>query len=181
MRSSSVSCAMADESDASRLDEAPPRYSERPLPLQRYLPGRTPRPRIPETAGAEAAARFEGASPWSGDAFLHGVDLWNHRYFWEAHETWEDPWRAAGREAPLGLFLQGLILLAAAALKREIGAEPAARRLAARGARRLAEAELRPPFDAHAFAREVEAWVAGQRGAPPLLRLAAPGSAPRRR
>lgn len=164
---------MADEVDASPHGGAPPRYSERPLPLQRYLPGRTPRPRTPDAAGAEVAARFDASEPWGGDAFLHGVDLWNHRYFWEAHETWEDPWRAAGREAPLGRFLQGMILLAAAALKREVGAERAAQRLAARGARRLAQSGLRPPFDAPGFAAGVEAWVAGRRAAPPLLRLEA--------
>lgn len=44
--------------------------------------------------------------------FLHGVDLFNARKFWEAHEAWEELWLAA--ESEVVQFLQGLIQLAAA-------------------------------------------------------------------
>jgi hypothetical protein len=159
---------MADERDAAAADEALPRYSRRALPAQRHLPGRTPRPR----ASDGWAAQLDPRAPFCCEAFLHGVDLWNHRFFWEAHEAWEDPWRAAGRESPLGRFLQGLILLAAAAVKRELGAAGPARRLAARGARGLrSKPGVQPPFDASAFAAAVDAWVSGLRSAPPPLRL----------
>jgi hypothetical protein len=120
-----------------------------------------------------------GAEPtgawWTREDFLRGAELWNRRLYWEAHEAWEAPWRAAGRETPLGRFLQGLILLAAAGVKHERGAPGPARRLAARGARRLRDAGVPgPPFDALAFAKAVEAWVGGARSAPPRLRLEAP-------
>ena len=72
--------------------------------------------------------------------FRHGAELWNRGLYWEAHEAWEGPWRAAGRHTPGGRFFQGLILLAAAALKHERGASGTARRLAARGARAIAGA-----------------------------------------
>lgn len=164
---------MADEPGAAPAGDAVPRYADRPLPAQRHLPGRTPRPQI--VSGAHPAP-FDPRAPWRCEAFLHGVDLWNHRFFWEAHEAWEEPWRAAGRESRDGRVLQGLILLAAAAVKREVGAAAPARRLAARGARRLAAPPgVAPPFDARAFAAGVEAWVAGAAAAPPLLRLSKAG------
>ena len=151
-------------------DATPPRYSERPLPVRRHLPGRSPRP--PEPAPRDAGPAFDPDAWWACEGFLHGADLWNRRFFWEAHEAWEEPWRAAGRQSEVGRFLQGLILLAAAAVKRELGAPGPARRLAARGARRLRAARpAGPRFDAPAFAAAVEAWIAGDDGALPLLWL----------
>jgi uncharacterized protein len=150
--------------------DALPRYASRALPAQRHLPGRTPRPAAPEPV-----ARFDPAAWWASEDFRHGVDLWNRRFFWEAHEAWEAPWRAAGRDTSVGRFLQGLILLAAAAVKHELGAAGPAQRLAARGARRVREAPgAAPPFAAAGFGAEVERWVAGARPAPPLLRLEPP-------
>ena len=118
---------------------------------------------------------LDPAAWWKHEAFLRGTDLWNRRLFWEAHEAWEEPWRAAGRHSVAGHFLQGLILLAAAGVKHELGAAGPARRLAARGARRLREArDAGPRVDAPAFAAAVERWVAGALPAPPLLRLDPP-------
>lgn len=46
------------------------------------------------------------------DHFEEGIRLFNAGAYWEAHETWEEPWRAArGEEAR---FYQGLIQTAAA-------------------------------------------------------------------
>lgn len=44
--------------------------------------------------------------------FRRGVDQFNRRAFFEAHETWEDIWLAAPE--PDKTFLQGIIQLAAA-------------------------------------------------------------------
>ena len=49
--------------------------------------------------------------------FLLGVDLFNHGYYWEAHEVWEGLWRTIDRSDPRSAFLQGLIHLAAAGVK----------------------------------------------------------------
>jgi predicted metal-dependent hydrolase len=46
------------------------------------------------------------------------VDLFNHAFWWEAHEAWEGLW--AGAEGTQRLFLQGLIQLAAALLKHRL-------------------------------------------------------------
>jgi predicted metal-dependent hydrolase len=56
--------------------------------------------------------------------YLYGVDLFNHGYYWEAHEVWEGLWHACGRGGTTGRFLKGLIRLAAAGVKaREMRTE----------------------------------------------------------
>jgi predicted metal-dependent hydrolase len=50
-------------------------------------------------------------------AYLYGIDLFNHGYFWEAHEAWEGVWRDCGRRGTTADFLKGLIHLAAAGVK----------------------------------------------------------------
>jgi hypothetical protein len=91
----------------------PPRYlPEVPLPPAAYLPGRTPRP-----GPAEAPPPVEPARWQHSRAYLRGLDLFNHGYYWEAHEAWEALWHAAGRRGPTADFLKGLIKLAAAGVK----------------------------------------------------------------
>jgi predicted metal-dependent hydrolase len=45
------------------------------------------------------------------------LDLFNHGYYWEAHEEWEGLWHACGRRGTTADFLKGLIKLAAAGVK----------------------------------------------------------------
>jgi uncharacterized protein len=47
----------------------------------------------------------------------YALDLYNAGFYWEAHEVWESFWNALGRTTPEALFVQGLIHLAAAAVK----------------------------------------------------------------
>jgi hypothetical protein len=49
------------------------------------------------------------------------VDLYNHGYFWEAHEAWEAVWMSWPREAPEALLVRGCIQTAAALLKLRLG------------------------------------------------------------
>ncbi|MEI6506218.1 MAG: DUF309 domain-containing protein [Planctomycetota bacterium] len=49
--------------------------------------------------------------------WLDAVDLFNGGWYWEAHEAWEGFWNALGRTTPEARFVQGLIHLAAAAVK----------------------------------------------------------------
>jgi len=51
----------------------------------------------------------------------YGIDLYNHGYYWEAHEAWEALWHAYGRDVPEGRLLHGLIALAAAGVKAREG------------------------------------------------------------
>lgn len=94
----------------------------RPFPPYAFLPGRDPHP-VRDPAGHSFGR--EGGAPayapperWQlGADYLHGVDLYNHAYFWEAHEAWEGLWHASKRDALQAEFLQGLIQCSAACLK----------------------------------------------------------------
>ena len=57
-------------------------------------------------------ADHPGARPEFGPRFLEGVEHFNAREFWDAHESWEELWLAASSD--LEQYLQGLIQLAAA-------------------------------------------------------------------
>jgi uncharacterized protein len=58
------------------------------------------------------AATLADNSRW-----LYAIDLYNEGFYWESHEVWESFWNALGRTTPEALFVQGLIHLAAAAVK----------------------------------------------------------------
>jgi len=53
----------------------------------------------------------------SNDHYLFGVDLFNHGYWWEAHEAWETIWLTTQKTDLEGQYLQGLIQFSAALLK----------------------------------------------------------------
>jgi len=67
--------------------------------------------------------------------FLEGIEHFNARRFWEAHESWELLWLEA--ESDLEQFLQGLIQIAAAYHHIQRGTYRGAPRLFAAGLRRL--------------------------------------------
>ena len=49
--------------------------------------------------------------------WLYSLDLFNGGWYWESHEAWEGFWNTLGRTTPEARFVQGLIHLAAAAVK----------------------------------------------------------------
>ncbi len=65
-----------------------------------------------------------------------GIALFNRRQFFEAHEVWEDGWRAAAGEERL--VLHGLIQIAAGFHKLQCGQPRGCARLLAKGAGKLA-------------------------------------------
>jgi hypothetical protein len=93
----------------------------RPPPYA-FVPGLTPHP-VSDPAGhsfGQPRCHPPALDPanWRDSAdYLHGIDLFNAGFYWEAHEVWEGLWQIAGRDTPLGKFLQGLIKLAAAGVK----------------------------------------------------------------
>jgi hypothetical protein len=114
------------------------RYTTRPFPLYRYIPGRAPHPiRDPDGHsfghGPAPLEHFSEAEWQTCSEYLYGIDLFNHHYWWEAHEALEQCWVAAGRTTETGLFLQGLIQIAVACLKFEQGFTDVARRMAEEG------------------------------------------------
>jgi hypothetical protein len=104
---------------------------DRPLPPYSYVPGRMPHP-ISHPAGhsyqqhgivsgevsQSSPATLSLVSEWRKcREYLFGIDLFNHGFYWEAHETWEQLWIACGRSGREADFLKGLIKLAAAGVK----------------------------------------------------------------
>jgi predicted metal-dependent hydrolase len=65
-----------------------------------------------------------------------GLRFFNDGDFFEAHEVWEDVWRAAPQEEKK--FLQGLIQIAVGLHHHSTGNQVGARSLLARGSRNLA-------------------------------------------
>jgi predicted metal-dependent hydrolase len=97
-------------------DPPPPRRTARPFPATRHLPG----PGVPHPRDA-------GFRPEPD--FAYACDLFDHRYYWEAHEVWEAEWRGLDRDSSEAWLLQGLILAAAFALKHHQGVADGARTL----------------------------------------------------
>jgi hypothetical protein len=125
-------------------DRGVPRYSVRPFPPYRYVPGLHPHPlRDPAGHSYRAHFRLDRHPPWSPEHWrriedwLYGVDLLNRFYFWEAHEAWEGLWASCERQSAPGLLLQGLIQIAAALLKAHVRALEGARMLSTEGLAKL--------------------------------------------
>lgn len=131
--------------------ERPRLLPSRSFPRYAYLPGRGPHPvRHPEGHSYRAEPIQVIASLDAGE-FLWGQDLFNHGYYWEAHEAWEGLWQTANKGTPLRVFLKALILLSAAGVKiREGKLAPAMRH--ARRAGALLRGLTRVPDDDFACA-----------------------------
>lgn len=105
----------------------PPRLvPDRPFPPYAYVPGRTPHP-TRDPGGHSYGEKLESPEPpapedWRACRdYLYGLDLFNHGFYWEAHEAWEGLWVACGRRGATATFLQALINLAAAGFKARWG------------------------------------------------------------
>lgn len=102
--------------------------------------------------------------------FRQGIELFNAGRFYDCHESFEEIWRSTAPE-PRDLF-QGLIQVAVGLhLFLDLGRPAAARRVMARGRRRLAG--LLPASNGIALGSLVErtlaweAWLAEREGEPP--------------
>jgi hypothetical protein len=121
------------------------RYTTRPFPTYRYVPGVHPHPtRDPRAHSYEPNPTLHRHAPWQPEQWrtledwLYGIDLFNAHYFWEAHEAWEGLWAAMPRDSESALLLQGLIQIAAALLKAHIGTLAGVQVLSAEGLGKLA-------------------------------------------
>jgi uncharacterized protein len=166
-----------------------------PFPSYRYLPGAYPHP-VQDPQGHSYVAEH-GPEPkvpavdrerWrESEAYLFGCDLYNHRYWWEAHEAWEGPWRSCQRDPLQGHFLQALIQTSAQALKLRSGNREGVVALGERAAGHMGEVlerlegERYLGLDVRAWYEDVRAYYEvrlGQAGKPehemarfPYLRL----------
>ncbi len=115
------------------------RYTRLVFPARAYRPGASPRP-----VTGPAPAKPADPARWRGSPeYLYGCDLYNHGYWWEAHEAWEALWHAAEKDSPQERFLKGLIQAAACALKVESDNRKGARTLLVRSLSHLSEARAR--------------------------------------
>jgi hypothetical protein len=107
------------------------------FPAYAYVPGRDPHP-VSDPRGHSYGRQVTGPpppdpeNPDSSPAFLSALDLFNHGYYWEAHELWEALWHACGRAGGTADLLKGLIRLAAAGVKAREGRVAGVRRHARR-------------------------------------------------
>jgi predicted metal-dependent hydrolase len=100
--------------------------------------------------------------------YLHALDLFNRACFFDAHEVWEDVWRAAPPEEKK--FLQGLIQIAVAFHHHSTGNLVGARSLLDRGTRNLQgyPEDLRLAVFLHSLVAWKQALANGSSPPPPL-------------
>lgn len=121
---------------------AVPRYTKQSFPKYRYVPKVHPHPEIHpkgHSYGKEAKPeKFIPPEKWKqNDSYLYGVDLFNHGFWWEAHEAWERVWMTTKKKDEHGQFLQGLIQCSAALLKLFSGSQNGFEKLYGEGKKRL--------------------------------------------
>jgi hypothetical protein len=155
---------------------------DRPFPPYSFVPGRFPHP-VSDPAGHSHGQQAEPPAPldpnrWQESSdYLYGLDLFNHGYYWEAHEAWEGLWHVAGREGTVADFLKGLIKLAAAGVKHREGKPDGVKSHACRAAELFHEVARSPgtegPFLGFRLGELIEVAEAicqeGWPGVPPLL------------
>lgn len=97
---------------------------EIPFPPYSFVPGQSPHPvRDPNGHSyGKPEPSVDVSQPWQEwTPYLFGIDLFNHGYFWEAHEEWEAVWHALGRRGPKADYFKALVHLAAAGVKHKEG------------------------------------------------------------
>lgn len=105
------------------------RYTDLPWPAYRFIPGRHPHPHsYPDghsslpPGQSPPPVTYKSAEQWRESVdYLFACDLYNHGYWWEAHETWEGLWQLTDKSKVQGRFLQTLIQVAACHLKLHMG------------------------------------------------------------
>jgi hypothetical protein len=139
-----------------------------------YVPG-SGRGRQTRSSEVERVEALDPAHWEACDTYRYAIDLFNHGYWWEAHEGLEELWRAAGRGTPLGTFLQGLIQISAALLKNAVGSRSAAQSLARSGrARLLRSSGPLLGIDPTALTASVDEYLSGRSEIPPQISLRVP-------
>jgi hypothetical protein len=161
--------------------KTPSRNTDIPFPRRPYLPGTgmthpgkdLAGPHIPQIS--PRAAVFDAANWRFSQHYLYAVDLFNYRYWWEAHEVLEEVWLAAGKNTPAGKFIQGIIQIAAALLKASQSAHSGARRLALKGLSKIRlQSGVFLGMDVHEFGLQVETYILREGSTPPAIDLRIP-------
>lgn len=161
----------------SSANSSPPRYTDRPFPSYRFIPGKSPHPtRNPNghsyNKPLEELTSFASKQWQTCDVYLYGIDLFNYGYWWEAHEALENVWIAAGRKTETGLFIQGLIQISAAHLKKLQGFNIPAKQLATKGLEKMKHVNgIYLGIDVSNFRCSVESYFSGNNKSPVIIQL----------
>ena len=109
---------------------------QKSFPPYAYLPSKKPHPVRDPTGHSYHVEPIPVVAEASlgSETFLWSLDLFNHGYYWEAHEAWEGLWQGADRDGPLRMLFKGVILLSAAGIKIREGKHAAAVRHTGRAA-----------------------------------------------
>lgn len=155
-----------------------PRYTTRPFPAYAYVPGKTPHPTRDENGHSyneqPQPARVEfDVDHWQAcEEYLYGIDLFNHAYWWEAHEALEAVWIAAGRKTQTGFFIQGIIQVSVAHLKRHQRFHDVAQRMAHDGLEKMHGVNgVYLGIDIRQFRENVKRYFAGNDKNPVIIEL----------
>ena len=100
-----------------------PRYLQHPFPAYRYVPGCFPHPfrsKLGHHHKYNLDMQLQDLTEEERyvQLWIHGCDLFAYRYYWEAHEVWEDVWKYT--ETPRKQEIQAAIKMAASILKRHM-------------------------------------------------------------
>lgn len=141
-----------------------PRYCKKPFPPYRYIPGKLPHPEIhPDGHSygeiAEPAPKLPPEAWAKNELYLFGVDLFNHGYWWEAHEAWERCWLITQKFDLPGQFLQGLIQFSAALLKLYGGSLRGFEKLYGEATKRLRHCQKELGQETHFMGLDLSAWL----------------------
>lgn len=126
-----------------------PLRSNRLLPKYRYVPGFNPHPFRHEgghmyvDGSAPPTPKWTPTKNWHTDPTAqYAADLFDNRYYWEAHEAWEGMWHGTVPNGSDHKVLQSLIQVAAAILQHHMGSTNGQRSLLRRSVARLSEASI---------------------------------------
>ena len=107
-----------------------PLRCEKELPRYRYVPGLHPHPSKHPLGHYQTNPPItldSQVSDWSKQpGWLRGLDLFDHRFYWECHEQLEAIWHRLDSDDAHRTFVQGIIQAAAFRLKWHMGHQSSA-------------------------------------------------------
>jgi len=153
------------------------RYTNIPFPNYRYNPkfdvhpskliGKEHIPKLPEMDSIFSFNSWQNCSN-----YLYAIDLFNYNYYWEVHEVLEKLWMTAGKKSPEGIFLQGIIQLAVALLKKSQANSEGLKRLAEKAIPKLhSQSEIYLGIDKDNLILQFNNFCTGIQELPPVIVL----------
>lgn len=126
------------------------RYTHRSFPSYAHRPGQTPHPK--KSGGhsdsvPDPVSRLITCDNWfTHEDYLFAADLFNGTFYWESHVWWEAVWKALDKGDEKD-FIQGLIKVAAGALKQAMGEQDLAKMHCLRGHELMSNSFLNDDVD----------------------------------